>query len=605
MEALVQLLFEMLVARKIETGKKLIAEKEALLRGVSAADVDAPRLFYVLSGWAEYSALAAEIAKRLKSAYVSQPWPGFSLEAWGFIETGKANLAHYENRDEDVEEHCNWVGENALRFNPAEDVRGTVAFVSGRTEKRCAFYERGLESSRTAIHWYGKACLPGMVATVQATEGWLLMQSGDLQGATQSWTASHEYLKGSEDWTTLGNIRFGQARRLCHAARESEAIAAMQEAINYYFKCAPCHRNLRRVLLELANLQNRMAARASGEHGPARAEELRKNAAANIAQAEELLVADPSDRRNWSRKMLAQLNQLLYGPRPYLFNMRHLAEEAYDFAASKENVNKRDVLMMARARLKQAVVERRAAKYGGCVDPNSVLLRAGEYARDAARLAGGLQNDRLKARIHTLLGNIYLQFPRDEYRATVEWQIAVECMSKHQDDDYLVNNIRALGSQLNQPDLKIVAQPIFLVTEVLAFGQPLDRTIRAVEHAVVQKVRSSLGASASARRISEVLKTGHHRIEKHLPSSPVDHVVDEPRDGEGVIFRVTGGLALTQSLDDIVRAVEYAIVRAAYLRYDCQESTICSILHTGWDRIRDYFPAIAAELDRTERSGAD
>src|SRR5579863_984398 len=406
-------LFELLVSRRIEQGKKLICDNETALRAISAYDTDAPYFFYVLSGWAEYSLIAANRVESLASEYGRLEYPDQLLSKSCLIEAGMANFAHYQNRDADVEGHWQWLQKNGWRFRPSDDLLGTIHLVWARSSKRQARYVESLTLTRVAIGWYEKANLPGMVAVAKVTEAWLLMQTGDFQGATRSWAAADEYLEGSEDWTLLGNIRFAKARRLCHADCELEAVVAMQDAIDFYSKCDPSHRNLSRCLLELANLRLRMASR---DRNPGYAEELRKSAANNITRAGRILTSNPSDHRNWGRKLLCEVNQMLYSPRPLVHKMRQSAQEAYNFAELHK-----DPLIMARAKLKQAVVERRAAiaASSACAEPVSFRLRALEYADAAAQIANDLQNDRLKARVHTFLGNLFLEFPfNDRERAT-------------------------------------------------------------------------------------------------------------------------------------------------------------------------------------------
>jgi tetratricopeptide (TPR) repeat protein len=591
---LVQLLFDQLVSRQIEEGKKLIVRNEEALGRVSAGDFIAPQLFYVLSGWAEYSALAAEVAQRLDSNYKREAFPTLPLASLCFIETGMANFAHYQNRDTDVEKHFLWVQENASRFGAGADVLGTMHLVRARSGKRCALYAEALNSTRKAIYWYGKAALPGMVAVAKVTEGWLLMQMGGLREATKSWEIGYECLKDSEDWTVLGNIMFAKARRLCHAGREPEAVSTMQESIDFYSRCDPSHRNLSRALLELANQQLRMSWK---QRSIISDEELREKAADNIARAEQLLKSTPRDYRNWGRKLLSQVNQELCVKRPLAANMRRLAIEAYNFAERYD-----DLLIMARARLKQAEIERRVAASSGCADPVSARLHALEYASHAAEIVSGLQDNRLNARVHTFLGNLFLdEGPfRDMDRATAEWDVAVQAMAKHEDEDYVVDEIRTLGRKLSSPAVGLAqATTIFLVTENLAFGQPLDDTIRAAEHAIIQSMAEWLGSNANPHRIGGLLDISSQKVADHLDRKRQRYIVTEPQDGDGVLFRITTGLAFTQPLKETLRAVEVAIVRAACVRYECRVSTVSDMLHTGHDRVCEYVSGIKLELERS------
>jgi len=57
-------------------------------------------------------------------------------------------------------------------------------------------------------------------------------------------------------------------------------------------------------------------------------------------------------------------------------------------------------------------------------------------------------------------------------------------MAKHEDSDYVVTEIRRLDDKVNSA-IK-ASKTIFLITERTALGQPLDVTIKAAEHAIIQ-----------------------------------------------------------------------------------------------------------------------
>jgi tetratricopeptide (TPR) repeat protein len=270
------------------------------------ADPGAPGLSYVLCRLAEYSPVAADVARRLASAYKEPVWGALSLEAWGCIEAGKACLALYETRDSDVKAACQWVYDNAARFRASAELLATVDLAGARSLKRGAAYPAGLELVSSSCRRYEEAGLPGMVAVAQVPRSWLLLQLGNFREAAQGWEAAHAVLKDTEDWTNQGNIQFAIACRLCRAGVEDEGRAAYREADNLYSRCEPPHRNLRRTILRLADLEHRMAFR-----DPGRANELRDSAAANIARVEKLLDTDPTDVRNRGRLFLAKSNQAL------------------------------------------------------------------------------------------------------------------------------------------------------------------------------------------------------------------------------------------------------------------------------------------------------
>lgn len=279
------------------------------------------------------------------------------------------------------------------------------------------------------------------------------MQLGDLEASTRLWKEAYSCLEGTEDWTSLGNIRFAEARCLCREDKEEEALKAFEQAYESHSRYVPHPRTLRRVLIEWANLELRMASRMK-DH--ARATQLKENSARRIARVREFLKADPKDFRNDLRLRLAEANQALRGIKPSLVRARRLAAKAYK-AAEERN----DILMMARAARKKASIEYRAVTNGSvpCVDPVRTLVRAARYSTEALALSREVHNDRLQARIHTLRGKIFLEFPfRDPEEAKAECEAAGECLSHHQDSDYVVKEVETLRRKIEAAEQSMRTQ---------------------------------------------------------------------------------------------------------------------------------------------------
>lgn len=437
---LTDILLKALVGRSIETGKRLITQYAEFLRSLSPNDPGAPRLHYVLAGWTEYSELAVETCRRLREAY-RQARPDLPLKAWGWIEAGNVSLALYENDAEKLVAACGWLKDNSSRFDPSGELLAIIDLAQARLTKRQAGYPAALGLVRSAIQRYLKADLPGMEAISRVTEGWLLMQSGDLQAARETWDKARSFLTETEDWTALANMRFAEARHFCRCRMYEEALRAFQDSDEMHSRYAPNHRTRRRVLIEWANLELRMAVKIS-DSDRARADKLRKHAADRIAQAEKLLKDDRDDHRNRVRLYLAQANDATKGARPLLVKARQAARRAYELAKQHANT-----LMMARARLKQAKIESSAVKDDS--SPIRIFVRAAQFSTEALELSRKIQSDRLTARIHTFRGNLFFDFPfADRKQASSECEAAKERMRRHQDVDYVVEEIKALEEQL-------------------------------------------------------------------------------------------------------------------------------------------------------------
>lgn len=370
-----------------------------------------------------------------------------SLQGWGFVHAGQANLALHEGRDLDVETHCDWLHRNSSSFGGDALLLATADSVLGRSRKRRAIYDSAANLMHSAAERFDSIGLPGLVAAVRVGESWLWMQVGEPAKSEECRTAAWNYLVKTEDWTMLANMRLMDARLLCRAGREEEGLSTLHEAIELYQKSQPAHPSVVRALTETANLELRIASASVGKNA-ARAKALRASAAANIKRAEAIAKGGNCGPRNWARLLRSQANQSIHGANPSLPNARRFARQCYEFARRHQ-----DGLMEARSLYKQGVIEYLAAKsFEGCENPVQTLVRACQYATDALAQAEQMCNARLTARIRTLRGNIFLEFPfSDVGAATEEWHAAIDLMAKHENLDYVVQEIHALGKRLDLP----------------------------------------------------------------------------------------------------------------------------------------------------------
>jgi tetratricopeptide (TPR) repeat protein len=582
-QSLVASLHKALVSRKIEQGKRLLSKHASILKRMAPLHPSAPRALYVLSGWAGYSEQAVAIARKLDGAYRPKAPSSFSHEAVCEIMAGKASLALYEGKFEEIQEAWQWMQHHQRHFQASPELSATMNFVMSRGAKKEAQYDLALNLIPLVIQQYEQAQLPGMVAVARATEGWLLVQRGDNARAAQSWEAAYPVLKNSEDWTVLGNIRLFEARRYGRDAEYAKALLAFEEAAELYAKCVPHHRSLRRVLLETANMELRLAYR---EPDAARARELSDSAGKHIERAEALLKPDPGDIRNSLRLLISLTNKYMCGVHRLLYLARGHARRAYDLAKKH-----RDGLMQARACYKQAVIEFRAADDDmlNCEDPVHRRLLACGFASEGLELASHFNSDRLEARLHTLLGNLFLAFPfRDPDYAQSNWEAAVERMARHQDRDYVMQEIEALGRKLNLPSNLVPAKPIFIVTDK-AVHQRMASTLAEAERAIVMTAIKLLGKKATRNSVSDLLKVGHGRIEKYFDEfeklsasvpaiAPVPVQVAHNND----IFRVKAALAFSQPLDKTLERVKSAVKMSAFIYNKGNTRAAIKALHMNW-----------------------
>jgi hypothetical protein len=571
---LLNALLESFYNRNISQLKRLLVEHQSALEAMNPHIIEAPLIFFVLACCLEYRPALLACVKRINQEYSAQPWRDLRLPEWAWIEIGRARLAYYENRDQDVDAAIQWIYDNAPRFGPSNDLLAAADLTKAQSLKRRARYGEALQFARRAV--IGYASLPRMAAVANITLGWLLLQTGNVAEAAQVWAESERLLADADDPANRANIIFYKARRLARANLERESEIAHETAAGYYLTCDPRPRNLRRVLLSLSDLQYRMAGKR-----PHSATALRDAAAKNIAFAEKLLADDPTDIRNHGRLLLAKVNRALYGDARSCSAARREAKAAFDFAK-----NHQDQLIMARARLRQATVEQLS---GASQDrPERILARAAHYAQEALEYATALENDRLTARCHKFLGTLYLNEPfSDVAAARSHYEAAVQCMARHEDLDYLVEDIRGLGKQLESSRLSPQRGLIIALRQEECMNRRLEATLQCIERAIIVEALRAFGDTD--RALCEVLETGVQRIHKHLAASARESKVLDPTAGCGPeIVTITRAIAFSQRLEETIRGAERAIIRAAWRQHHGDLHAVLKTLQIGFDRLKPY-----------------
>jgi hypothetical protein len=577
---LIQQLCDLLGCRSIETGKQLISNKKEVLAGVTPSDPEGPFCFFVMAAWLKYSPEAAKIAEPLNSAYEAR-WPNISARNWGLIYGGKALCALHEHRHSDADYICRKIRENANLLDADITLLATADFIQARTAKREGKYVESQQHARAASDGYARAQLPHMVAVTEITLSWVLGQLGEREEADDLRNHAYACLKDTDDRISLGLIHFGRARDLSRRGLDQDALIEFDIAASLL---AASPHNLRKVLMDAANLQLRQSKRER-KRDPVASRQLSDCATQKLDRVECLL--SPNDKRDRVLLFLARSNAALHCASPSSSRARTFSKNAYECAQLLD-----DQLMLARSLYKRAEVEQSTLRTA--VDPWRIRQAAMSFAFAALKEAQHLQNARLTARIHILLGNLYLEIPCEDIEAAAEsYEAAADCMARRREDrDFLFEAITRLRTKLEAAQASSAISVIVTVTAGKAFAQPLEKTLQDVEREIVLTVQRHLGAVPHA--ISKVLQTGHERIVKHLNSLGEQKPATPSDPGDPVIFRVKPRIIFTQPLEKTLRDVEHAIVRAAWLRFG--KGKVRGILNIGHERFMSHCANIEAEL---------
>jgi tetratricopeptide (TPR) repeat protein len=259
---------------------------------------------------------------------------------------------------------------------------------------------------------------------MRVLESWLFFQKGDAKRAVHILQEAESVLSKTDDYLTLGNIHSSYGRIARRQGRYQHAIEHFTAAIAQYRKRDPQHRNIARSLNNMAYVKRLIAlqlrhkidadaarhrrAVARGRPGGQgqqqyrkRFEQLRQEALAELGEA----AAIYQQYENHHGLGSVHLN---YG---YLYLDNGDLEHAETAArtAFRLGDERRDNILMARARLLQCMIEnaRTEEGIGDGTDPGTRARLAQDFASEAIELAKHTQNRRLLAYSHIWQGLTY------------------------------------------------------------------------------------------------------------------------------------------------------------------------------------------------------
>jgi tetratricopeptide (TPR) repeat protein len=312
-------------------------------------------------------------------------------------------------------------------------------FWKGRCKRKQGEYDDALAHTRQGRELAIQLGYPKMAAVMQVLESWLCFQKEKLAQASQILGEAEAVLRDTDDSVTLGNIQSGYGRIALREARYDQALDHFSRAIELYGKRDPRHRNLARSLANMAYVKRLTAIRLAhkidqdleqrrkgAQHVPAspgasvptrqRVEQLYEEVLAHLAQAEEIYRSLHHHRGSGTVRIERGLLFLDTGD---ILRAQAEVDDAYLLGAEKK-----DNILMARARIVQSTVESAKYEEGLDEDPAAHAQRAQDYASDALTLAKHTENRHLLARANICQG---LVFSNDFFNNT---EAARECYDR-------------------------------------------------------------------------------------------------------------------------------------------------------------------------------
>jgi tetratricopeptide (TPR) repeat protein len=291
---------------------------------------------------------------------------------------------------------------------------------TGRYDDALAYIERGEALSLSCGY-------PQMAAIMQATRSWLAFQKGKLTEATAILRHAEEALSRTDDFLSRGNIQSAYGRIARRQGRYERALECFERAIAEYRSGVGDHLQLARTLLNLAFVKRLLALQFQKDldHISASRRSAREDASTGADRVREQRLRIEKIRAEAHAHLVESMS--LYEPRHnhrgiagVHINKAFLCLDSGDLecAASeaaeafRHGEEKRDYIVMARARTIQCIVET-AALEEQVGDPAFHHETAESFARDAVTYAGHTQNRRLLARAYVWQG---LTCAAEQYR---------------------------------------------------------------------------------------------------------------------------------------------------------------------------------------------
>jgi tetratricopeptide (TPR) repeat protein len=469
-----------LVRRRVGRGMASLEDHRSLLTSFDPQTPNAGVFAGYLAQWVDIGFQRTALVKDVIARFSKSVRGQISLHDYLHLRMAEGMVAMAEESKDEAIRHLDFVLGLESETDDKELVsianfwKGRCLRMKGEYDQALAFAVKGKDLASELGH-------EPMAAVMRVLESWLLFQRGDAKRALDILQATEAILSKTDDFLTLGNIHSSYGRIAGRQGRFQHAIDDFTAAIAQYKKRDPRHRNIARSLNNMAHVRRlialqlrrkidldaarrrKTAARGSATTGERkvpyrkRFEQLRQEALANLDEAAAIYVQYGNNHGLGS----VHLN---YG---YLHLDNGDLEKADSEAVTAFHLGeqRRDHILMARARLLQCMIENARVEegIGESTEPGSHARLAQECAQEAIELAKQTENRHLLANSYVWQGltlcNRFFDDPESARRCYDQaLTLSKGDASEHDGDDLQLLKSKALRGGSVNPTLRAWSQ---------------------------------------------------------------------------------------------------------------------------------------------------
>jgi tetratricopeptide (TPR) repeat protein len=405
-----------LVCRRVEEGFALLERHRDLFADFDPNQRNAGLFAGCLAQWIDLGFERPALAKNIIAQFTKSHRSHLPVLDYLYLRMAEGMVAMSQESREEAIRHFDSVLALAHETDDSELVaiayfwKGRCLRMKGEYDQALALAVKGRDIALELGH-------EPMAAVSRVLESWLHFQKGDAKQAIDILQEAEAVLGKTDDYLTLGNIHSSYGRIARRQGRYQHAIDSFTKAIAYYKKRDPQHRNVARSLNNMAYVKRLVALQlrrkidteaarrrkaairgraGNGEVKPLyreRFEQLRQEALAELAEAASIYKQYETHHGLGSVNLNYAYLHLDNGD---LERAEYAAKAAYSLAEDK-----RDDILMARARMVRCMIENARVEEGIGESTGNHARLAQDYANEAVELAKRTENRRLLA--HTYI----------------------------------------------------------------------------------------------------------------------------------------------------------------------------------------------------------